>query len=263
MKKKPEVISRVINFSLMFLILVLMFAIAGYAQVEGYLSVEDDELYAGEYTQLHLNVTNYGFANVRNVEVQVNIPEELGYNWLENIDLIEADSSRLFDKTINTYSWTEAGSYEIKGTVKFANKENIIQAVTLDVLEFPLKIEYSLEESTLDVVIQNIMDKPLQDVVLEVVFPEDFEVNETTPLLSSLLGAGQEMSKTFLFSTSGLQGTYYIELHVSFIDAWEQHEYVETVDVELGSIFGFGLIELVVGIVILLLIARLAAARLK
>ena len=266
MKKKLQghILKTMTSLSFSFVLFVL-FAGIGFGQVEAYLSIDDNVVYAGEYSELHLNVTNHGFALVRDVTAEVNIPEGLGYKWTEVINDMQARTSIVFDKTINTYSWTEPEAYEIDGVVKFANEENKIDSLVLTVLQFPLTMEHTLEEvegvQKLSVVIENVDDDALDNVVLEVVFPQDFEFNETRFLESDVLGAGQEMSKNFIFGIpSGLSGTYYIELHLSFMDAEGKHEYTDTIDVELGG-YSLGILELVLAIVVILLIARLVARR--
>lgn len=264
MRKSLRMLGLIISFSLLLSIV--------QAQVNFNLAPDNSVVLAGEDASLYISLKNQGTVSLSGVIISVNLPREFGGQ--RNISINSIGSGATYVKTVQivTYDTTKLGNYSINATVRYSGETIDYPNVNLEVLEFPLSLDYHFlnqnikagDQDSLIVAVKNVGNDTLANLNIDLDYPGGFITNMSRTLFIPEVVTNLEISREFVFiAPADADGDYHVGIKVGFNYNGGSHSVDQFAKVSVQGSPTFGWLETLLTIMIVILIGLILLGRAK
>jgi len=251
MREKPKTSKtcgdkRIYTRILIVVIATIMILPAVQANIQGEVTLTEEEIYQKDSTNLEVRIENLRQSSIENTELTIKSPP-LEIDEEIPIGSIERGESWTKQMKIKTWKETPTGSHEIK-TQLFYNQESMqLRTVNLNVRENPLKLETTLqkgrieprEDNKLILELTNKGEQILEEVNVNAKF-DQLEYINTKEDCSRYYGEmkpGEKFETTCSFQATEDAGrTTELEIETSFRDLDQKtHRFTEYVEINVST----------------------------
>jgi hypothetical protein len=256
---RKQAIGVLISFSLLLAVGVAL---------EGSITASPTNVYGGENFVVTVTLHNDLSTTLRDVKVFLDVPATLGSAREVSVGTLQVGADYSTDALFTTLE-AMYDTYVISASATYRGGSADLGSTTVVVTPFPLLFELLPEkesaavdeDNTLLVRIRNQGDRDLTNVVLTITPPYNFAFEEAEEFPIGLLVRNELIERTYHFYGRG-GGEYHIGAELSFSDLGEPHTYSKEVTVKIAGTQGFGWLETIITILIILLLLRIVWAKL-
>ena len=264
MRKNLMICGLIISFS-------LLCTIAN-AQITFTLNPGYGRIFAGEDTSLYVGLKNDGARSLSDVSISINMPDQLGGKRQFTVSSIASGST--YTKTIQVFTDnnTQIGRYTINATVAYGGETLQYPNITLEVAEFPLLIDYNFlhdsinagEQNSIIVNVKNIGSISLTNLELSIDYPGGFITNATKYVSVPEMAPNLAIEQEFAFTApADANGDYHVGVKIDFKEGDKLHSLQRYAKLYVSGPLGFGWLETLLTIIIVLLIVLILWGKVK